>query len=318
MRYLVTGAAGFIGSHTVDRLLADGHEVIGVDTYITGKPEFLTSASESPRFTAVLGDLFDFTTVYEACEGVDAVFHLAANTDVRHGTEFPRRDLDQNVIVTWNILEAMRRRGIKTLLFASTGSLYGDTAPTPTPESAPLIGQNSLHHASKVAAEAFITAYAYGFGIRALLFRFASVVGERCSHGHIFDFCRQLHQHPGHLRVLCESSVHRSYLDVSDAVEAMLVALTHKGSAVEVFNVGPAASSPVSDAVAWVTSEWNLQPTVEYSSPGPVWLGSCPVVLLDCTKLRRLGWQPRQSPEAVVRHTAKYLSVNPWLLEGGS
>jgi UDP-glucose 4-epimerase len=315
LRYLVTGAAGFIGSHTVDRLLAEGHEVIGVDSYITGKPEFLDSASASPRFTLVLGDLFDFTTVYEACEGVDAVFHLAANTDVQNGTDFPRRDLDQNVIVTWNILEAIRRRGIKTILFSSNASVYGETGQVPTPEDGPLPVQTSLHGASKVAGEAFITAYAHSYGIRALLFRFTCVVGERCSHGHIFDFCRQLHQHPGHLTVLGSCSIRRSYLDVADAVEAMLMALEKSTAAVDVFNVGSPVDCQLTDSIAWITDELNLHPTIESSGHGPAWLGSCPVLYLDCAKLHQLGWQPKLGLEAAVRRTVLYLSVNPWLLE---
>ncbi len=318
MRYLVTGAAGFIGSQTVDRLLADGHEVIGVDSYITGKQEFLASANASPRFTLVLGDLFDFTTVFEACADVDAVFHLAANTDVRHGTEYPRRDLDQNVIVTWNILEAIRRRGIKTILFASTASVYGDTAQLPASEAAPLPGQTSLHNASKVAAEALITAYAHGYGLRAILFRFASIVGERCSHGHIFNFCRQLYQHPDRLTVLGDGDVRRTYLDVGDAVDAMLLALEKSTTAAEIFNVASLTPCRLTESIAWIADEKKLQPAIEYMGPGPLWLGSYPALVLDCTKLQQLGWQPQLGPEAAVRRSVRYLAANPWLLEGRS
>lgn len=315
MRYLVTGAAGFIGSHTVDRLLADGHEVIGIDNCITGKREFLASATASPRFTLIVGDLFDLTTVIEACEGVDAVFHLAANTDVRHGTEHPRRDLDQNVIVTWNILEGMRRRDIKTLLFASTAALYGDPTLFPTPEDAPLPIQTSLQGASKLAAEAFISAYANGYGIRALIFRFSSVVGERYSHGHILDFCRQLRHHPGHLTVLGDPTIRRSYVDVADCVDAMLLALNHAGTPIDIYNVGAPTNCELHESIAWITSELNVQPAIECGASGPAWIGSAPVVLLDCSKLNRLGWQPKLGLEAAVRRTVNYLSANPWLLE---
>lgn len=318
MRYLVTGAAGFIGSHMVDRLLADGHEVIGVDSYITGKPEFLISATASPRFTLVLGDVFDFTTVFEACEGVDAVFHLAANTDVRHGTEFPRRDLDQNVIVTWNILEAMRRRGIKTILFSSTAGIYGDTAPTPTPEDAPLPIQTSLQGASKLAAEAFITAYAHGYGIRALIFRLASVVGERYSHGHILDFCRQLHHDPAQLHVLGSTAIRRSYIDVSDCVEAMLLALRQSSALVDIFNVGAPSHCELTESIGWITTELGVQPALTAGAAGPAWVGSAPVTFLDISKLSGLGWKPTLGMEAAVRRTVRYLIANPWLLEGAS
>ncbi len=316
MRYLVTGAAGFIGSHTVDRLLADGHEVIGIDSYITGKREFLANASTSPHFSLTVGDLFDFTTVLEACEGVDAVFHLAANTDVRYGTDHPRRDLDQNVIVTWNILEAMRRRGIKTILFSSTASIYGDATILPTPEDGPLAIQTSLQSASKLAAEAFIAAYANGYGIRALIFRLASIVGERDSHGHIFDFCRQLRKHPDRLNVLGDGTVRRSYLDVADCVDAMLLALQHAASPVNVFNVGSLTNCQLTESISWITSELNLQPVIEFGGPGPAWVGSSPVIFLDSSKLTSLGWQPKLGLEAAVRRTVNYLSANPWLFSG--
>ncbi len=315
MRFLVTGAAGLVGSHTVDRLLAEGHEVIGVDSYITGRREFLTGASANPRFNLIVGDLFDFTTVIEACEGVDAVFHLAANTDVRYGTDYPRRDLDQNVIVTWNILEAMRRRDIKTILFSSTAAIYGDSTLLPTPEDGPLAIQTSLQSASKLAAEAFISAYAQGYGIRALVFRFASVVGERCTHGHIFDFCRQLHAHPDRLQVLGDGAVRRSYIDVADCVDAMLLALHHPTPPVGIFNVGSLTSCALTESIGWITSALNIQPAIEFSGPGPAWVGSCPVIYLDCTKLHRLGWQPKLDPEAAVRRTVHYLAANPRLLE---
>lgn len=315
MRYLVTGAAGFIGSHTVDRLLADGHEVIGIDSYITGKQEFLASANISPRFTLIIGDLFDLTTVIEACEGVDAVFHFAANTDVRYGTDHPRRDLDQNVIVTWNILEAMRRRGIKTILFSSTASIYGDATLLPTPEDGPLPLQTSLQSASKLAAEAFISAYAKGYGIRALIFRLSSIVGDRYAHGHILDFCRQLRSHPGHLNILGNGSIRRSYLDVADCVDAMLLALHHPTPPVEVFNVGAPTNCQLTESIGWITSELNLQPVIEFSGPGPAWVGSCTVIFLDCSRLHRLGWQPKLGLEAAVRRTVKFLSANPWLVD---
>jgi UDP-glucose 4-epimerase len=315
LRFLVTGAAGFIGSHTVDRLLADGHEVIGIDSYITGKREFLTDAVSSPRFTLIVGDLFDFTTVFEACAGVDAVFHLGGNTDVRHGTEYPRRDLDQNVIVTWNILEAMRRRGVKTILFSSTASIYGEATLLPSPENSPLSIQTSLQSASKLAAEAFITAYAHGYGLRALIFRLASIVGPRLSHGHIFDFCRQLHHHPDRLTVLGDGAVRRSYLDVADCVDAMMVALQHAPAPVEVFNVGSLADCELTAAIAWVTSELQLQPIVEYTGAGPGWIGRSSVIHLDCSKLKQLGWQPQRGVEAAIRRGVHFLSANPWLLE---
>lgn len=313
MRLLVTGAAGFLGSHTVDRLLAEGHEVIGIDNFITGKREFLAHASASPRFQLLLGDLFDFTTVFEACQGVDAVFHLAAHSNLHDSADFPRRDLDQNVIVTWNVLEAMRRHGVGTLLYTSTAGLYGATTLVPTPETAPLPVQTNLLCASKLATEAFITAYAHTYGLRALLFRLATVVGERQSHGHLFHFCRQLHLHPGHLNVPGDGTLLRAYLDVADCVDALLLTLGHTTAPVELYNVGALQTCTLADAIAWTISEWTarehqFQPTVHYHSPSAS-LPISPTLQLDCSKLTRLGWQPKTSPEAAVRRTARYLAA---------
>lgn len=312
MRLLVTGAAGFLGSHTVDRLLADGHEVIGIDNLITGKREFLAQAAAAPGFQLILGDLFDFTTVSEACQGVDAVFHLAAHSNLHDSAGFPRRDLDQNVIVTWNILEAMRRHGIATLLYASTAGLYGATNLAPTPETAPLPVQTNLQCASKLATEAFITAYAHTYGLRAVLFRLATIVGDRQSHGHLFHFCRQLHLHPGHLDVPGDGALLRGYLDAADCVDAMLLAFGHAASPVELYNVGALQHCTLADAIAWTVSELQLQPAIRYHCSSAS-LAISPTLQLDCSRLTRLGWQPQTGPEAAVRRTARYLADHAWL-----
>jgi UDP-glucose 4-epimerase len=317
LRSLVTGAAGFLGSQTVDRLLADGHEVIGIDNCITGRRQFLERACASPRFQFILGDLFDYTTVSEVCPGVDAVFHLAAHSNLRDGAEFPRRDLDQNVIVTWNVLEAMRRHGVGTLVYASTASLYGATTLVPTPEIARLPDQTTLLCASKLAAEAFITAYAHTYGLRALLLRPATIVGERQSHGHLFHFCRQLHHHPGHLDVPGHPALRRGYLDVVDCVDAMLLALSHATAPVEIFNVGALSHHSLADAIAWTTSELQLDPVIHYHPPPAIAGSAVPTLHLDCSKLTNLGWRPQTSPETAVRRAVRYLTANPWLLAAG-
>jgi UDP-glucose 4-epimerase len=316
LRLLFTGAAGFLGSHTVDRLLAEGHEVIGIDNFITGKREFLADATAAPRFQLILGDLFDFTTVSEACRGVDAVFHLAAHSNLHDSAEFPRRDLDQNVIVTWNVLEAMRRHGVATLVYASTASLYGSNTQVPTPETAGLPIQTTLLGASKLAAEAFITAYAHTYGLRALLFRLATVVGERQSHGQLFQFCRQFRHHPGHLDVPGDPALRHCYLDVADCVDAMLLALGHATAPVELYNVGAPQFCTLADAIAWTISELQLQPAVRYHSSSAS-LPISPTHQLDCSKLTNLGWRPQTGPEAAVRRTVRYLAAHPSLLAAG-
>jgi UDP-glucose 4-epimerase len=212
----VTGASGFIGSNLVDRLLRDGHTVVGFDNLSTGRIEFLKSAHESPAFRLERGDVLDFDRLSQAMQGCDFVFHLAANADVRFGLNHPRKDLEQNTIATWNVLEAMRTAGIRRIAFSSTGSVYGEPRTFPTREDAPLPTQTSLYGASKMAAEGLISAYCEGFGIQAYIFRFVSILGERYSHGHVFDFYRQLTLHPERLDVLGDGRQRKSYLYVQD------------------------------------------------------------------------------------------------------
>jgi UDP-glucose 4-epimerase len=184
----VTGCAGFIGSTLVDRLLADGVPVVGWDNLSTGQERFLEGARVSKAFKFVRGDNLDQSSLAKAMKGCDFVFHLAANADVRFGTEHTRRDLEQNTIATYNVLEAMRSCAVKRMAFSSTGSTYGEAKMIPTPEDAPFPVQTSLYGASKIAGEGLISAYCEGFGMEGYIFRFVSILGERYTHGHIFDF----------------------------------------------------------------------------------------------------------------------------------
>ena len=185
----------------MDRLLADGHEVTGFDNFSTGQAEFLDAAMRSPRFRLDAGDLLDEEALGRAMDDVEFVFHMAANADVRFGTQHPRKDLEQNTIGTANVLEAMRTHGVRRIAFPSTGSVYGEPAIFPTPEDAPFPVQTSLYAASKLAAEALIEAYCEGFGMQGYVFRFVSILGERYTHGHILDFYKQLREHPEHLDI---------------------------------------------------------------------------------------------------------------------
>src|SRR5450432_3445631 len=187
MQAFVTGAAGFIGSNLVDRLLAVGHNVVGYDNFSTGQRRFLEGASQSPQFRLVEADLLNTEVLRSAIAGSEMVFHLAANADVRFGTHHPFRDIEQNTIATYNVLEAMRAHGIKRIAFSSTGSVYGEATVFPTPEDAPFPIQTSLYGAAKTAGEGLIAAFCEGFGMQSWIFRFVSILGERYSHGHVFD-----------------------------------------------------------------------------------------------------------------------------------
>lgn len=265
MRVLVTGAAGFIGSHMVDRLLSAGHSVIGFDNMSTGQRRFLDDAVAHPQFTFRQADLLDRKSLAEAMEGAELVVHFAANADVRFGTEHPRKDLDQNTIVTWNVLEAMREQGCKRIVFSSTGSVYGEPEVFPTPETCPFPVQTSLYGASKLAAEGLIQAYCEGFGLQAYIFRFVSILGERYSHGHVFDFYRQLSEHPAHLHVLGNGRQRKSYLYVQDCIDAILTALEKADGKVNLFNLGTDEYCEVNDSISWICEHLGLHPKLTYS-----------------------------------------------------
>src|SRR5205085_9186853 len=212
MTYFITGAAGFIGSNLADRLLANGETVIGYDNLTTGKIQFLESAMANPHFRFVKGDLLDAAALTGVMKGAAFVFHLAANADVRFGTEHPERDLQQNTVATFNVLEAMRANNVQRIAFSSTGSIYGESEVFPTPEDAPFPIQTSLYGASKLAAEGMIAAYCEGFGFKAYIFRFVSILGERYTHGHVFDFYKKLMADPTQLYVLGNGKQRKSYL----------------------------------------------------------------------------------------------------------
>jgi UDP-glucose 4-epimerase len=298
----------------VDRLLADENEVLALDNFSTGQEEFVASASLNPRYRLVRADLLDLDTLREAMAGIDVVFHLAANADVRFGTDHPRRDLEQNTIATWNVLEAMRAQGVRRLAFSSTGSVYGEAKVIPTPEDCPFPVQTSLYGASKLAAEGMIQAYCEGFGIQACIFRFVSIMGERYTHGHVFDFYKQLLEHPGELRVLGNGEQRKSYLYVQDCVDAILLALAKTTSPVSIFNLGTDEYCQVKQSIQWICEHLGLEPKLTYTGGDRGWIGDNPFIFLDCSRIRALGWQPRLTIQQAVGKTVEYLQANQQIL----
>jgi UDP-glucose 4-epimerase len=315
VKAFVTGAAGFIGSTLVDRLLADGHEVTGFDNFSTGFRHFLESARPNPCFRLIEGDLLDLDTLKRSVAGADFVFHLAANADVRFGPEHPRKDLDQNAIATWNVLEAMRASGVRHIAFSSTGSVYGEHHVFPTPEDAPFPIQTSLYGASKLAAEGLLSAYAAAFAFRTLIFRFVSILGERYTHGHVFDFYRQLLAHPDHLDVLGDGHQRKSYLYVQDCVSAILLATAKCTAPVNIFNLGAAEYCEVNDSIGWIAGHLGLKPELRYAGGERGWIGDSPFIFLDCSRMRSLGWQPELTIQRGIIRTLEFLQANRWMLE---
>ena len=315
MRCFVTGAAGFIGSNLVDRLLGAGHSVIGFDNFRTGRRRFLEDALRSPQFELVEGDLLDRGLLVAAIKGSDIVFHLAANADVRFGVDHPFRDIEQNVVVTHNVLEAMRDSGITKIVFASTGSVYGEAAIFPTPEDAPFPIQTSLYGTSKVAAEGLISSYCEGFGFQGYIFRFVSILGERYTHGHVFDFYQKLLSDPMHLEVLGDGKQRKSYLYVQDCIDAILLAIDRAPDRVNIFNLGQNEYCEVNQSIEWISRRLQLRPKLLYTGGPRGWVGDNPFIFLDCSRMRALGWKPKSTIQQGILATLEFLIENPWVIE---
>jgi UDP-glucose 4-epimerase len=313
MRAFVTGAAGFIGSNLVDRLLQEGHRVVGYDNLSTGHRQFLTNALDHRNFKCVEGDVLDAATLNESVRGAEIVFHMAANADVRFGTEHPRKDLEQNTIATFNVLEAMRANGIKTIAFASTGSVYGETDVIPTPEDAPFPVQTSLYGASKLAGEGLVAAYVEGFGMRGHIFRFVSILGERYTHGHVFDFVHQLGKNRAALHILGNGLQRKSYLYVQDCVEAMLTVVAKAEAQLNIFNLGTDEYCQVKESAAWIAARLGLDPSFSFGGGDRGWIGDVPFIFLDTCRVHALGWRPKLSIRESVERTVDWLKANEWV-----
>ncbi len=316
----ITGVAGFIGSTLADRLLAAGKTVVGWDNFSTGQRKFLAGALAQKNFQLIEGDNLDLSALTRAIAGCDTVFHLAANADVRFGLEHPARDLQQNTVATFNVLEAMRANGIRRIAFSSTGSVYGEAEKIPTPEDAPFPIQTSLYAASKVSGEGMISSYCEGFKFEGYIFRFVSILGERYTHGHIFDFYKQLLEHPDRLKILGDGSQRKSYLYVQDCVSAMLhvmnlnTALKAKHQ-VEIYNLGTDEYVQVNNSIGYIAGALGLKPKLEYTGGSRGWVGDNPFIFLDTKKIQGTGWKPALTIEQGIIRTLHWLQANQWVYE---
>jgi UDP-glucose 4-epimerase len=316
----VTGAAGFIGSTLVDRLLSEGIQVTGWDNLSTGQIRFLDGAKRNELFTFIQGDNLDLPELIKAMTSCDTVFHLAANADVRFGTEHPRKDLEQNTIATFNVLESARQNNIKRFAFSSTGSVYGESPVIPTPEHAPFPIQTSLYGASKIAGEGMISAYGEGFDMECYIFRFVSILGERYTHGHIFDFYKQLLENPKKLRILGDGSQRKSYLYVQDCVDAILHVIklgTAKTAPhhTQLYNLGTPEFVQVNDSVRTIVDSLNLNPSLDYTGGNKGWIGDNPFIFLETKKITQTGWKPKLTIKEGIVKTLRWLEANPWVYE---
>jgi UDP-glucose 4-epimerase len=319
MNVFVTGAAGFIGSNLADRLLSDGHDVVGWDNFSTGQAEFIEEARQQKNYQLIRGDNLDLPALTGAMAGCDEVFHFAANADVRFGLEHSRKDLEQNTLATFNVLEAMRANQVKRIAFSSTGSVYGEAEVIPTPEDCPFPIQTSLYGASKVAGESLIQAYGEGFGFEGYIFRFVSILGERYTHGHVFDFYRQLVTHPDRLRVLGDGTQRKSYLYIQDCISAILHVMNlstareskHRS---EVYNLGAPDYCQVTDSIGWICEHLGVKPVLEFTGGDRGWVGDNPFIFLDTAKILATGWHAELTIREGIIRTLEWLQANQWVL----
>ncbi len=308
-RVLVTGAAGFIGSHLTDRLLNLGAEVSGYDNLSSGNMDFLTEAAKNGRFSFVKGDVLDTPTLTDAMKGIDTVFHLAANPDVRLGESDSRIHFRQNVEATQNVIEVMRKTGVKNIVFTSTSTVYGEAEIIPTPESYGPTIPISLYGASKLASEAMISGFCHTYDMNAVIYRFANVVGSRSNHGVTFDFVNKLRKDPNRLVILGNGGQKKSYTHVSDTIDAMIFGVENAKERVEIFNMGSKDYIDVVMVADIVTDVMGLK-DVKYEFTGGVdggrgWKGDVRVMHLSIEKLMSIGWRPKYNSEESVRLTAE-------------
>ena len=309
----VTGAAGFIGSNLVDRLLSLGHHVVGYDNFSTGQERFLEAALRHPCFQLVRGDLLDFDSLAQAIHGCGMVFHLAANADVRFGTEHPRTDLEQNTIATFNLLESMRESGTRIIVFASTSTIYGEASTQPTPENYGPLLPISTYGASKLACEAMIASYAYTYGLRGLILRLGNVVGSRSNHGVVPDFLKKLKQKPDSLEVLGDGTQSKSYIHISDCISAIEIVVrnfTKSDTRVDAYNVSSADRVSVRRIAEIVLEEAGANGQIKTTGGvdgGRGWMGDVKVMQLSNQKLQALGWKDQYNSEMAIKQAAREL-----------
>lgn len=309
LKTLVTGGAGFIASHVVDRLLAEGAEVLVYDNFSTGDISNLTDSQGSGRMSIIRGDVLDLERLTAAMRDVGYVFHFQANADVRGGIKNTRVDFEQNTTATLNVLEAMRLQRVPGLVFASSAVVYGEPDVFPTPEHISA-RQTSLYAASKKSCEALIEAYSEYFGFRYDIFRFVSWIGPRYSHGVVIDFVQKLRRNPKELEILGDGNQRKSYLDVADGVQGIFHALARAGTTQNIFNLGHEQWMSVVEVAAIVIEELQLSDVkLTFTGGSRGWLGDSPFVHLDIDKMRALGWTPVIPIAEGIRRTVRHLET---------
>ena len=298
---IVTGGAGFIGSHVVDALVAAGNDVLVIDDCSAGTPENLAQHLASGQITFIRQNLLD-DGWQEHLEGGDRVYHIAADPDVRQSAMTPDSQVRNNVIATYRVLEAMRAHDVPELVFTSTSTVYGEASVIPTPETYTPLEPISVYGATKLACEALISSYCHSFDMRAWVYRFANIIGERSNHGVIWDFIRKLRENPRELEILGDGRQTKSYLEVGECVRAVQFGIDHSHDPVNTFNIGSEDWIDVVTIADIVAEEMDLS-GVRYRFTGGArgWVGDVPKMQLSVEKLKSLDWRCGTTSQASVR-----------------
>lgn len=307
MKSFITGGAGFIGSALVERLLNEGHTVIVYDNMSTGKSEFLKKFGENSKFKFVKGNLLDFNKLKKSMKGADFVWHLAANADVKQGVENTKLDLEQGVLTTYNVLEAMRQNSIKKIAFSSSSVVYGEAKKIPTPEDYGPLVPVSFYGASKLSAEAEICAFCGSFDFTAYIFRFANVIGRNATHGILADFLKKIKQTPDKLEVLGDGTQKKSYILVDDCVDAMIHVTKTAKEKVNIYNIGSQDQISVKRIAELFIEQSGSNAKIVYTGGKRGWAGDVPNMMLSTRKLSTLGWKTRHTSEDAVKLTIRYI-----------
>jgi UDP-glucose 4-epimerase len=306
MKAFVTGGAGFIGSHLVDLLLQEGYQVTAYDNLTEGRLENLSHLRDNPDFKFIKGDMRDAKLLMKVLQGQDVVFHMAAQANIRKSLEDHYADLQNNLLGHLNLLEAMLKNGVNDLVFASTSALYGEADVRPTPETyAPI--QTSLYGASKLACEAYTEAYIQFSQLNFWAYRFSNVVGERCRRGVIWDFVHKLAKNPKELEILGNGKQSKEYIYVQDCIEGIMTGYKKSKARVNIFNLAVEDNKTVDEVADIVIREMKLEGVKRrYTGGERGWIGDNPIVHLDITRLKSLGWRPKFSADEAITRTARW------------
>lgn len=313
MRILVTGGAGFIGSHLCNTLLKQGHEVIAFDNLLLGREEFLADAKKSSKFKFIKADLLELDAIQNAMKGVEQVWHLAANSDIEAGAKRTDIDLKIGTIATYNTLEAMRLENVKQVIFSSTSAIYGEASIKPTPENYGPLLPISFYGASKLACEALVTAFCHNFGMKSWIYRFANIVGSHTTHGAIHDFIKKLKADPKKLVILGDGKQTKSYLHVEDCIAGMMFGVHNTSEEVNLFNLASEGNCNVSRIGDLVIQEMKLNAVKEFTGGSRGWKGDVPVTLLDGSRLQKLGFKPKYNSDQAVQKAVQDILASPFV-----